>query len=91
MRLARRYVISGRVQGVGFRFFVENAAAVEGIAGWARNLTDGGVEVVAEGERDSLLRFEAKLRLGPPRARVDHVDVEERAAAGRHSGFSIRG
>ena len=90
MRVARRYVIVGRVQGVGFRFFVEDAATVEGIAGWARNLPDGGVEVVAEGEHESLLRFEGKLRQGPPRARVERVEVEERAATGRHFGFAIR-
>jgi acylphosphatase len=90
MRLARRYLISGRVQGVGFRFFTEAAAAREGLHGWVRNVADGRVEIAAEGDREALDRFERHIRHGPPGARVDHVDVTEEGASGRDTGFTIR-
>ena len=90
MKVARRYVIAGRVQGVGFRWFAHDAAAREGIHGWVRNLADGSVEVVAEGEAASVDRFEAAIRRGPGSARVAAVDVEEQAPSGRSVGFEIR-
>jgi acylphosphatase len=90
MLVARRYVLSGRVQNVGFRFFTEHAARVEGIHGWVANRRDGAVEVMAEGDVEALDRFEAKLRHGPPAARVDRVLVNEDVASGRASGFEIR-
>jgi acylphosphatase len=90
MRLARRYLISGRVQGVGFRFFARDAAAREGIQGWVRNREDGRVEAVAEGDREALDRFENHLRHGPPASRVSQVDVTDEGAAGREVGFHIR-
>jgi acylphosphatase len=90
MRVARRYIISGRVQGVGFRYFTEAAAAREGIHGWVRNLPDGRVEASAEGEADAVDRFESKLRHGPPGARVEDVDVEDTVPSGRDAGFSVR-
>jgi len=89
MRVARRYLIGGRVQGVGFRFFTENAAAREGIAGWVRNLPSGDVEVAAEGDAESLVRFENAIRHGPRSARVDRFEVDEDVPGGA-SGFSIR-
>ena len=58
MKVARRYVVTGRVQGVGFRWFTHDAAAREGVQGWVRNLADGSVEVVAEGEQSSVDRLE---------------------------------
>lgn len=90
MRRARRYLISGRVQGVGFRFFTEAAAAREGLHGWVRNLPDGRVEACAEGDMEALERFERVIRQGPRGARVEAVDVDEIAADGRDTGFSIR-
>ncbi len=90
MRLARRYFISGRVQGVGFRFFVERAAAHEGLHGWVRNTADGRVEIEAEGEREALERFEGRVRHGPPAARVEQVDVTDCGAGGIDTGFSVR-
>ena len=90
MRVARRYIISGRVQGVGFRYFAESAAAREGIHGWIRNRADGTVEASAEGDADAVDRFESKLRHGPPGARVEHVDVEDTVPSGRDAGFSVR-
>jgi acylphosphatase len=90
MRVARRYVITGRVQGVGFRWYTHDAAAREGIHGWVRNLADGSVEVVAEGEAEALFRFEAAVRRGPGGARVEDVAVEDHAPAQRTTGFEIR-
>jgi acylphosphatase len=90
MRKARRYVLKGRVQGVGFRFFAERAAGTEGIHGWIANREDGAVEVFAEGEAESLTRFERRLRQGPPAARVDDVWVDDDVPSGRATGFSIR-
>jgi len=90
MRLSRRYLISGRVQGVGFRFFTQAAAAPEGLHGWVRNRPDGSVEVQAEGDVEALDRFEQHIRHGPPGARVDRVEVTEEGAPGQDTGFRIR-
>jgi acylphosphatase len=90
MRVARRYVIAGRVQGVGFRWFTHDAAAREGVHGWVRNLANGSVEVVVEGEAESVDRVEAAVRRGPSQARVERVEVEEHAPVGRTTGFEIR-
>lgn len=90
MRVARRFLIGGRVQGVGFRYFTLAAADREGIHGWVRNLSDGRVEATAEGEADAVERFERAIRHGPPGARVDVVDVEDDIPSGRETGFSVR-
>jgi acylphosphatase len=90
MIVSRRYVITGRVQGVGFRWFTHDAAAGEGIHGWVRNLADGSVEVVAEGEADSMFRLEAAIRRGPGGARIEQVEVEDQTPSGRAIGFEIR-
>jgi acylphosphatase len=90
MLVARRVVVSGRVQGVGFRFFVESRAAAEGVHGWVRNLADGRVEAFIEGDQESVDRVEAALRRGPSGARVEDVAVEISAPSGRATGFSIR-
>ena len=90
MRVARRFLVSGRVQGVGYRFFAERAARREGLHGWVRNLPDGRVEAAAEGEADSVDRFEGQLRHGPSGARVEHLEVEDVVPEGRYAGFDIR-
>lgn len=90
MRLARRYVISGRVQGVGFRYFTREAAAREGVNGWVRNLPDGRVEAIAEGEAGAMERFERHVREGPPGARISVVEVDDSATTTRETGFRIR-
>jgi acylphosphatase len=90
MQVARRYLISGRVQGVGFRVFTETQAAVEGLHGWVRNLGDGRVEVLFEGDLEAIDRAEAKLRRGPAGARIHDVIVDEVAPSGRATGFIIR-
>jgi acylphosphatase len=71
----RRYVIKGRVQGVGFRWFVEREAAMLGVTGWVRNRDNGSVEVMATGTREQLEALYARLREGPRAARVDEVAV----------------
>lgn len=83
-------MISGRVQGVGFRWFVHDAATREGVDGWVKNLPDGRVEAEIEGELDAVDRVEAALRRGPATARVEDVDVDERAPEGRRTGFAIK-
>jgi acylphosphatase len=90
MRVARRYLISGRVQGVGFRYFAEDAARREGVCGWVRNLPDGRVEVAADGEAESIARFEQGIRRGPRGARVDAVEVFDDVPGDQGSGFSVR-
>jgi acylphosphatase len=90
MRVARRYLIAGRVQGVGFRWFTHDTAAREGVHGTVRNLADGRVEVVVEGERDAVERVEVALRRGPAAARVEQFETEEHAPSGRFTGFEIR-
>ncbi|MBK8004051.1 MAG: acylphosphatase [Gemmatimonadetes bacterium] len=72
-----RWLVRGRVQGVGFRYFVIRRAQAVGLAGWARNLPDGGVEVVARGTDDQLAALENALRVGPPRAEVTGVERQE--------------
>jgi acylphosphatase len=74
-RETRRYLVSGRVQGVGFRWYVEREAATLGITGWVRNRDDGQVEVMATGTREQLAGLHRKLREGPRAARVDEVAV----------------
>jgi acylphosphatase len=90
MRVARRFLIRGRVQGVGFRYFTYDAAIREGVHGWVRNLSDGRVEASAEGEADAVDRFERAVRQGPRGARVEAVDVEDVTPSGRETGFSVR-
>jgi len=90
MRVARRYLISGRVQGVGFRYFTEAAAAREGLHGWVRNLPDGRVEIDVEGEAEAIERFERNVRHGPPGAHVSDVRVDDGVPQRRESGFSVR-
>jgi len=89
MIVARRFLVSGQVQGVGFRFFSEEAARREGLTGFVRNLDDARVEVMAEGDAAAMARFERAIWLGPPLARVVNVAVEERVPTGA-IGFHIR-
>jgi acylphosphatase len=86
---AYRYVVRGRVQGVGFRYFALRAAESLGVSGFARNLPDGTVEVLGEAAEDALADFEAQLRAGPGFAQVDDVERMAVAPRGDH-GFHIR-
>lgn len=78
--VARRLVIAGRVQGVGFREATVDAARAAGVAGWVRNRADGTVEVLVQGSPDAVDRLVAWCRRGPPLARVIGVDVATAAA-----------
>lgn len=82
--------ISGEVQGVGFRWFVQRLAARLELDGWVTNLSDGTVEVVAEGPQARLDALLAALRQGPPSAIVAGVEARWSSALGLAQGFSIR-
>ncbi|HTB15988.1 MAG TPA: acylphosphatase [Bryobacteraceae bacterium] len=86
---AHRFLISGRVQGVGYRYFAERSAHAAGVTGWARNLDDGSVEAHANGTQAQLDDFEARLRQGPRFADVRSVQVSEVPVL-ELSGFHIR-
>lgn len=75
-RIARTYFVSGSVQGVGFRHFARRAAQMLGVAGYAKNLRDGRVEVYAIGTAEKLDEFRAKIEQGPPAAAVWEVQEE---------------
>ncbi len=83
-------LIMGRVQGVGFRYYVEERANFLGVAGWVRNLWDSRVEVVAEGQRQALESLLKALQRGPSSAFVSRVDTGWETATGEFSGFHIR-
>ena len=84
-----RVLITGRVQGVGFRYFALHRATQLGLAGRVRNLPGGAVEVDAEGEREPLGRLVEALREGPRAARVDAVDERWSEGPPRHDRFEI--
>ena len=86
----RRYRIMGRVQGVGFRYFVWREAETLGIDGWVRNCADGTVEALAQGSSHDLDRFQNRLEEGPRWSRVTSVAVTDEADEEVPSGFEIR-
>ena len=86
---ARRFVITGRVQGVGFRWYTMRKARSLGLAGWVRNLRDGSVEVWAEGDPAMLDALESELSAGPPGAVVRNVASEDSSPTGSHRGFEV--
>jgi acylphosphatase len=88
---ARRFLVTGRVQGVGFRWFVEREAHILGMAGWVRNNTDGRVEVFAQGTAEQLNALRARLHQGPRAARVDNVEELEAKPKEGASTFRIEG
>ncbi|HXL05095.1 MAG: acylphosphatase [Firmicutes bacterium] len=85
-----KVLVSGRVQGVGFRSFAGRYANALGLTGWVKNLYDGRVEVVAEGERKKILRYIRFLEEGSPWSRVDNVSVEWCPYKGDLSFFMIK-
>jgi len=82
--------VCGRVQGVFFRQFTKNAAQELGIAGYARNLHDGCVQVLAEGPKESIDIFVQRLRAGPPMSHVDSLEIEWKQPSGEFTDFVIR-
>ena len=89
--LARRFLVRGRVQGVGFRWFVEREAHILGIAGWVRNNPDSSVEVLAMGTSAQLTGLRSRLREGPRAARVDDVEESEAKLVSDLVTFRIEG
>ncbi len=87
----RRFVVRGRVQGVGFRWFVEREAGTLGVAGWVRNNFDGSVEVLAMGTREQLTSLRSRLRAGPRAARVDDLEESECQPDPKVKSFRIEG
>ena len=87
----RKFVVRGRVQGVGFRWFVEREAKTLGISGWVRNNSDGSVEVLASGTEEQLSGLRLRLQQGPRASRVDNVEeADARPVAGLNT-FRIEG
>ena len=74
MHVARRYLVSGRVQGVGFRYFISGAALQLRLEGWTRNLADGRVEVLVQGDEEGVDAIRTHLAEGPPSARVEKIE-----------------
>jgi len=85
MRITRHLAITGRVQGVGYRFYMQRKARELGIAGWVRNRRDGSVEAVVHGEAEAVEAMVAWTRRGPASAVVAEVRVSE--GSGDYSGF----
>ena len=90
MVVRKRFLVGGRVQGVGYRFYAEAQASVEGLHGFVRNLANGQVEVEVEGDDESVARFERALWRGPSGAQVDRIAVEALEPQRRATGFTIR-
>jgi acylphosphatase len=90
MLIARTLLISGRVQGVGFRYFTRDVALREGITGWVRNLADGRVQAYLEGEAEAVTHVERLLRQGPGSGHVRDVAASDEPAGGAYSTFEIR-
>jgi acylphosphatase len=85
-----KFLVSGMVQGVGFRWFVARHARALGLGGYARNLPDGRVEVVVSGPDESLPKLEELLRAGPANAQVDRVERSEAGPIPAGKSFDIR-
>ena len=87
--IARRLVIRGIVQGVGFRYAAVDVAEREGVSGWVRNLRDGGVEALVQGNDDAVERVIAWCRRGPRGARVTDVELHDAEVSPEFTGFTI--
>ena len=90
IRTAAEIVVGGRVQGVGYRNFVERKASQLGLTGYVMNLKDGRVRVRVEGGRNVIDEFAREIEKGPPLARVEKVEIMWRPATGRFASFGTR-
>ena len=88
--IVRNLNIHGRVQGVGFRMFVESAAHRLGVTGWVRNMGRDSVEAVAEGVREKVEAFIEQMKAGPRGARVDDARVEWEEVTGEFMAFDVK-
>jgi acylphosphatase len=89
MRIARHLIISGRVQGVGFRYYTMDAAHREGVTGYVCNRPDGRVEAYVEGEAEAVTRVERAIRRGPPGSRIEEVEADAVEPTGAFKTFQI--
>jgi acylphosphatase len=89
MIVARKFLISGEVQGVGFRFFAQRSAARHQVRGYVRNLADGRVEAFAEGPANAVEGFKHDLTAGPSYSSVEHLEETVLEPTGRYPTFSI--
>ena len=87
--VARRFLINGEVQGVGYRYFALRAAARHDILGTVRNLPDGRVEVIAEGDRDAMDEFKKELHTGPRSAQITSIEETDIPVTGRFRDFRV--
>jgi|UniRef100_A0A7C4YFQ5 acylphosphatase len=83
-------IVKGYVQGVGYRFFTERKAKEYGITGWVKNLRDGNVQVVAEGERSIIEEFIKDLKVGPHSASVTDIEIKWEKYTGEFKDFEVR-
>jgi acylphosphatase len=86
---ARKFIVKGRVQGVGFRYFAIRAARQSGVVGTVRNLPDGSVEAIAEGSPEALTQFRSQLERGPSYAHVTAVEESEYQPTGSYTDFNV--
>ncbi len=89
-RVATEFVVEGRVQGVGFRDYVQRRASLLGLTGYVMNVKDGRVRVHAEGPREAVDELGRDLAKGPPLSRVERIATRAMPATGRFGGFEIR-
>jgi len=89
MNVARKFVISGEVQGVGFRYFAQRSAARHQVRGYVRNLEDGRVEALAEGPAKAVEEFKLDLAAGPSYSKVEHLEETVLDPTGRYPTFRV--
>ena len=83
-------IVKGKVQGVFFRDFTYENATKLSLSGWVRNLSNGNVEALVEGEEVEILKLIERLKIGPPVAKVKEISVKWQSASGEYKNFSIR-
>jgi acylphosphatase len=89
-KVAAEMIVSGRVQGVGYRFFTERVAEKHNIRGWSMNLPDGSVALEIEADEEDAKRFIEELEQGPPMAQVEDVQVSWKTHQGKFNNFTIK-
>lgn len=82
--------VTGRVQGVGFRYYAQKQAKLFGLTGWVKNLSDGSVQVMVQGEKPEINTFVDYLRIGPSMARVQNISISKIEKAEDFAEFNVR-